>query len=112
MSHDAACAQSLLHINESNMRHESKAIPFTEPAPESDVQISSKFPVKKRQGRKKNHYSGQGRKKGNGKGASNGLRGIRIRIEHLALRHPQWCIAWQHIWSDRMERSVYSFFLS
>lgn len=53
MSHDAACAQLLLHINESNMRHESKAIPFTEQGPKSDVQISSKFPVEKKQARKK-----------------------------------------------------------
>lgn len=73
MSHDAACAQLLLHINESNMRHESKAIPFTEQGPKSDVQISSKFPVEKKQARKKNNYSGQGRRKENGKRPRNGL---------------------------------------
>lgn len=56
------------------MRHESKVIPFAEP--QSDVQISSKFPVEKKQGggggggEKKNHHSGQGRRKGNGNGPS------------------------------------------
>lgn len=75
MSHDVACAQLLLHINESNMKHESKAIPFTVPAPESDVKkISSKFPVEKKQGRNESLFRGR-KEERKWKGASNGLRG-------------------------------------
>lgn len=43
------------------MRHESKVIPFTEP--QSDVQISSKFPVETKQGGRGGRGGGEGRRK-------------------------------------------------